>query len=182
MGDGAEYAVDAAMAFFLGGFSRASKAASFAENVINAAARRAMGRVEVRLREPRHIPENQRGEIEHQMHRGRGHFSREEARGSGLQYTPNHPPRDTRLPREFRRRFENTATRIHQRNPEALSQVLERGRNCDVDHRIPLSLGGNDVRGNLTFKNRILNRSEGGQLGNQLRGAREGAQVHVEFE
>jgi hypothetical protein len=116
------------------------------------------------------------------MDRDRGHFGKAQAEGDGLPYTPNHPPRNPRVTREFREDFKNTATRLHQENPEALRQVLERGRNCDVDHKIPLSLGGKDIRSNLTFKNRSLNRFEGAQVGNQLRGVQEGTQVYVEFK
>jgi hypothetical protein len=182
MGDSAEYAVDAAVAYFLGGLSKVGKAAGFASQVIKTAAKRAVGKVEVKMREPRHIPEDQRGEINHHRERDRGHFSRAEAEGSGLHYTPNHPPRNPRLTSEFRQETHDAVDRLHSGNMEVRNHLHNRINHSDVDHRIPLGLGGNDIRNNLTFKNRILNRSEGGQLGNQLRGAQEGAQVHVRFE
>jgi hypothetical protein len=179
LGDGTEYAVDAAMAFFLGGFSKVGRAANFAENVINAAARRAMGRVEVRLREPRHIPEGARA-----YERGRD-FGRMRNRLRDLDqegrtiHTP-HPERNPQNTRNFKRNRIERAQRYLRNNPEKLRRYLDRVDHSDVDHVHPLGLGGQDTRGNMVFRESGANRSVGAQTGAQTRGRPAGTRVHFD--
>jgi hypothetical protein len=174
LGDGAEYAVDAAMAFFLGGFSRASKAASFAENVINAAARRAMGRVEVRLREPppasgeRGVERNRDAE---RMARDRNRFAeRGEAR------VTRDVQRDSALGRQYRRDISGRGNRFFS-DPEMRARFQRRVDRADVDHRLDLQLGGQDTRSNLILRESGVNRSFGRQIQHQIQNLPEGTRI-----
>jgi hypothetical protein len=112
----------------------------------------------------------------HDLEQKRG-FLRNGRRRGGLRATDvKNTVRDPKVREEFKRCFEDTLER-YVRNPRDRQQIRDHRSRCDVDHKIDLQLGGQDIRSNLTFTNKTVNRSEGAQVGSQLRNVPNGTPI-----
>jgi hypothetical protein len=159
-----------ALAPFIGPASKAGKA-------VKAAAKIATRTVKVKLKEPRPA-EGERGvERTHDFRQKQDYLHRASEQERTRATSDLH--RDPNLTRGFRREANDTVRR-YVKDPEKQKRLLERIKRSDVDHKVDLRVGGQDIRSNLTFTERGANRSAGAQIGNQTRDVPDGTPIHFE--
>jgi hypothetical protein len=152
-----------------------AKKAGNVPKVIKAAAKKAVGKVEVKLREPPPA-EGMRGyerrRDTERMIRDRNRFAeRDEA-------IPTRDVRgDPRIRMEYRKSRSERGERFYADNPEMLQRFRGRVSRSDVDHRLDLQLGGQDIRSNMVFRESGVNRSFGSQIRHQTQGLPEGTRI-----
>jgi hypothetical protein len=179
-GDRADYGTDVALGLipFLGPLSKARKAGKtlkVAKTAGRIASAKVKEKVEVKLRQPPPAEGERRTERirdTERMLRDRNRFAeRGEARVThGVQGDP-------RVRMEYRTSRSERGERFYADNPEMLQRFRGRVSRSDVDHRLDLQLGGQDIRSNMVFRESGVNRSFGSQTQHQTQGLTEGTRI-----